>query len=201
MTKRRDEGANRDPETRTEIEERSRRISKLSDPLRGDPGEVVVGESALWERLYDQLNQVNASYSRSREEIFSPELPELEYPIAEAIRRTSLIKYHYHDQNGHLSENLNGREATKLYLYFDLSPLHESDVAGNTSDEEFREMLGISNPVSQPTLSRMPGRMGEKTRHMYASEAETLVRQLQGGRYESWVRDPTPDTIGTSQPA
>ena len=37
--------------------------------------------------------------------------------------------------------------------------------------------------------------MNKKTRQMYSSETETLVRQLQGGRYESWVRDPTPETI------
>lgn len=43
----------------------------------------------------------------------------------------------------------------------------------------------------------MPGRMDEETRHYYASETETLVRQLQDTKLEHWFRDPTPDTIVT----
>ena len=39
--------------------------------------------------------------------------------------------------------------------------------------------------------------MDEETRHYYASEAETLVRQLQDTKLEHWFRDPIPDTIVT----
>lgn len=194
MTKTRDEEVDKEVETRAEMEERHRQISKHSDPITGRPLREAP-DSVLWERIYDRLNSVNASYSRSREEIRSPEVPALEYPLSKVIGETSLRRYHRPGQNSNLTENLNAREATRLYLYFDLSPLNISDVARNTTDKNFRESLRVSNKVSQPTLGRMPGRMNEKVRHEYASEAETLVRQLQGGRYESWVRDPTPDTI------
>ncbi|GAA0270407.1 hypothetical protein GCM10009000_103030 [Halobacterium noricense] len=81
--------------------------------------------------------------------------------------------------NENLTENLDGEDATRLYLFFDRSTLNQSGVARAINDTEIRDSLGIESSMNQPTLNRIPGRMDEDDRHYYASETETLVRQLQ----------------------
>jgi hypothetical protein len=98
-------------------------------------------------------------------------------------------------QNDGLARDLDGEEATRVYLYLDLSPLPEYKVASRIDQADVREALGIENSVSQSTLNRMPGRMDAGLRTFYASETETPVRQWEGTKFEEWVRERTPETI------
>ncbi|MCF2208238.1 hypothetical protein KVP02_11320, partial [Halobacterium salinarum] len=126
------------------------------------------------------------------------ELETPEHRLAKALGKVQLRPYYWSKPtNENLTENLDGEDATRLYLFFDLSALNQSGVARAINDSDIREALGIENSVSQPTLNRMPGWMDDETRHYYASETETLVRRLQGTKLEHWFRGPTPDTIAT----
>jgi len=137
----------------------------------------------LWEILNEEANRVRR---------FSDPLD----PIAETIGGASLHPHYWSPgDNDGLSQNLSGLEATRVYLYLDLSPLAEYRIADRLDISRVRDSLGIENSVSQSTLNRMPGRMDSRERTFYASETETLVRQWQDTKYEDWVREPTPDTV------
>lgn len=214
MAKEKDDDADRDPESKGEIHERweekgeiSRRYreaeSKLPDDPRTDPWAYTALLSQnpaknitppLWEAIKSEAYRVYRwSVERDRYDLKSPE-----HRLAKALGKVQLRHYYWSKgKNEDLTDNLDGEDATRLYLFFDLSALNQSGVARAINDSDIRESLGIENSVSQPTLNRMPGRMDEETRHYYASEAETLVRQLQDTKLEHWFRDPTPDTIVT----
>lgn len=211
MTKKRDDEVDREPETKGSIDERrqkraeiSRRYTKAKQELPDDPRDdpwaytelparnparnIV---SPLWETIQNRAQNVD-SFSRH----YTFDCPAQR--IAYAIGKLSLYPHYWsRGTNEHLTENLDGEEATRLYLFFDLSPLNQSDVARKIQQQSFQEALGISEGVSQSTLNRMPGRMSPRRRQFYASQTETLVRQWQGTKYEDWVRPPTPETVTT----
>jgi hypothetical protein len=213
MAREKDEDAERDSEGRGSIDKRrseraeiSRNYKEAREELPDDPRmdpwaytEIPAQNPAdnivppLWERI--RTNALNLSHSRNRRgKSDSP--PEL--LLAEALGRIQLYPHYWHPGiNEDLTQNLDGKEATRLYLFFDLSPLNQSEVARKVKKKSYREALNISDSVSQPTLNRMPGRMDSERRHYYASQTETLVRQWEGGSFENWVRPPTPDTIVT----
>jgi len=90
---------------------------------------------------------------------------------------------------------LDGFEAIYAYLYYDLAPVCELNLARDIASGETADILNLSTAPSQSTLNRLPGSMPESARRFYASEAETLVRQWQETKFENWVRDPIPETI------
>ncbi|WP_238593376.1 transposase [Natronobacterium lacisalsi] len=215
MAKEKDEDADRDPESKGEIHERWERKgeissryteakSKLPDDPRTDPWAYTGLLSRnpaknitppLWEAIKSEAYRVYR-WSVERDRYDGLESPE--HRLAKALGKVQLRHYYWSKgTNENLTENLDGEDATRLYLFFDLSALNQSGVARAIKNPDIREALGIENSVSQPTLNRMPGRMDEETRHYYASETETLVRQLQDTKLEHWFRDPTPDTIVT----
>jgi hypothetical protein len=215
MAKEKDEDADREPESKGGIHERRQRKagissryteakSKLPDDPRDDPWAYTSLLSRnpaknitppLWEVIKSKIYSIyNWSVERDRYD----ELETPEHRLAKALGNIQLRPYYWSKPtNDHLTDNLEGEDATRLYLFFDLSALNQSEVVRAINDPDIREALGIENSVSQPTPNRMPGRMDEETRHYYASETETLVRQLQDTRLEHWFRDPTPDTIVT----
>ena len=201
-----DEEADRDPEPPSHIKERRKREAKLDRQFRerrrelkekaaGDPWDFIPEThddmynpadyevSPLWEVLADSADTAD-------------QFAEVDDLLADTIGRTRL-RPHYWSQgdNANLSQKLSGLEATRIYLYLDLSPLPEYRIVNRLKNPRIRESLSIENTVSQPTLNRMPGQMGSKERTYYASQTETLVRQWQDTRFEDWVREPTPDTI------
>lgn len=209
-----DKDADRDPETKGEIHQRWEKKAEIGrgymearrelpdspadDPWAytelptRNPAENII--PPLWEildasaTLVRQQMERDLSTNETGGDIFDP--------IAATIGRTRLFP-HYWDEgsNANLTRNLDGEEATRVYLYLDLSPLAEYRIADRLDIGAVRRELNIENTVSQSTLNRMPGRMEPEHRHYYASETETLVRQWQETKYEDWVRNPTPDTI------
>lgn len=215
MAKEKDENADREPESKGKIHERRKRKaeissryreakSKLPDNPRYDswgytapptrnPAKNII--PPLWEVIKSEAYSV---YRWSVERDRYDELETPEHRLARALGKIQLRPHYWSKPtNENLTNNLDGEDATRLYLFFDLSALNQSGVARAINDSDIREALGIEDSVSQPTLNRMPGRMDDQTRHYYASETETLVRRLQGTKLEHWFRGPTPDTITT----
>ncbi|ELZ96569.1 transposase [Haloferax sulfurifontis] len=209
-----DKDANRDPETEGEINRRREERAeigkgyraarrKLPDSPADDPWgymELPTRNPAdyeippLWEALADSASRVR--WRTERNSLTGEPGADIFDPIAATIGETRLFP-HYWDKgdNADLTRNLDGEEATRVYLYMDLSPLPEYRVADRIGMARVRDALDIENSVSQSTLNRMPGRMDKERRYYLASETETLVRQWQDTKYEDWVRNPTPDTI------
>ena len=215
MAKEKDDDADRDPESKGKIHERwqekaeiSSRCTEAKKKLPDDPRDDPWAHTALlsrnpaknitpplWETIKSHAYRVY-NWAEEPNRYDEPETPE--HRLAKALGKVQLRHYYWSKgTNEHLTENLDGEDATRLYLFFDLSALNQSEVVRAINNAEIREALGIEKPVSQPTLNRMPGRMENETRHYYASETETLVRQLQDTKLEHWFRDPTPDTIVT----
>lgn len=201
-----DKDANRDPETEGEINSRRKEKAELwkgyrearqelpdspADypwgytelPTRNPAGNVI---PPLWEILRDEALSVSGAERRGSVD-FEEGYPPVE-PIAHVIGPTRLFPHYWSPgQNDGLARDLDGEEATRVYLYLDLSPLPEYKVASRIDQADVREGLGIENSVSQSTLNRMPGRMDAGLRTFYASETETLVRQWEGTKFEEWV--------------
>ena len=104
-----------------------------------------------------------------------------------------LVSRHQRDPHAKLGR----RRGNAPLPVFDLSPLYQSEVARKVNNQSYRDVLGISTSVGQPTLNRMPGWMDTEHRHYYASETETLVRQWEDTAFEGWMRSPTPDAVVT----
>jgi len=140
----------------------------------------------LWERL-----DSNAELVHQRMEGDG-----INNPLAATIGRTRLFPHYWSPgDNGDLTQKLDGNDATRVYLYLDLSPIAEYRISDRLKTGSIQSDLDIDDTVSQSTLNRMPGRMDSGQRTYYASETETLVRQWQGTKFEDWVREPTPETI------
>jgi hypothetical protein len=166
-----DEDADRDPETKGEIRQRweekgkisngyTEARSKLPDSPADDPwgySELPTRNPAknitppLWEVLKSEVYRVHRRAEQGRMSN-PPETPE--HRLAEAIGRVQLRPYYWSKgTNEELTQNLDGEEATRLYLFFDLSPFTQTDVARAIKKPAFRESLGIEQSVSQPTLN------------------------------------------------
>ncbi len=218
MVKEKDEDANREPESKGEIHERQSKKAEISSRYRGaksklpdNPRHDPWGYTALptcnpakniippmWEVIKSEAYSV---YRWSVERDRHDELETPEHRLAKALGKVQLRPHYWSKPtNENLTENLDGEDATRLYLFFDLSALNQSGEARVINDSGIREALGIEDSVSQPTLNRMPERIDDETRHYYASETETLVRRLQDTKLEHWFRDPTPDTIASKLP-
>jgi hypothetical protein len=145
--------------------------------------------SPLWEAL-------NTSARRVFSPAFHQTVDDAPDPLARVIGKTPLFPHYWGPgDSDHVARDLDGREANRVYLYLDLSPIPEYRVAACLKKLGVRDALNVENSVSQSTLNRMPGRMDKHRRQFFANEAETLVRQWQGTQFEDWVREPTPDTV------
>ena len=201
-----DEDADRDPEPPARIKERRERLAELDRQFRERRQELEEKAAAdpweFWPETHDdRYNPADYEIPPLWEVIDDKadtvrRFSDAHDLLAETIGRTSLRPYYWSPgDNEGLTRNLSGLEATRVYLYLDLSPLPEYRIADRLDDSRIRDSLGIENSVSQSTLNRMPGRMESGRRTYYASETETLVRQWQDTRHEDWVREPTPETI------
>jgi hypothetical protein len=199
-----DDEADRDPEPPASIEERRETRARLNrryreqeknresgwleqhefteNPAKGEP-------VALWEAIQNNLQTVTGLAATGvTDEPFDA--------LADAIGRTRLRPFYWDEGDcADVTRKLDGREATRVYLYFDLSPMPEVRVADHLSYAPVQDELDISTGISQSTLNRLPGRMDERQRHFYASEAETLVRELEKTGLSDLVREPTPETV------
>lgn len=204
-----DEDAERDPESPGEIAERREFVNRLDREFRerrreleeraaADPwdywpethddryNEADYEVPPLWERLDSNARQIRRRMERE----------DISNPLAATIGQTRLFPHYWSPgDNDDLTRKLDGDDATRVYLYLDLSPIAEYRIAHRLKIGAIQNELDIKDKVSQSTLNRMPGRMGARERTFYASETETLVRQWQGTQYEDWVREPTPETI------
>ncbi len=205
-----DEDADRDPIPPGKIEEQQERMQELVREFnrkkrerrrikRQDPT-AVFWESlgpenhpknthrnpALWEYLDSQADTVS-QFSDGPEYLL----------LAETIGKVNLFPHHGSpdDDTEVIQKYNNGLHAVRVYLYYDLAPMPEYRVADRLDLPDVRDRLEIPEPVSQSTLNRMPERFDDSSRHYYASQAETLVREWQDTRFEDWVRDPLPETI------
>lgn len=194
-----DDEADRDPESPASIEERRETRARLNNEYRERQRDLPDGipethddlhnpadyeAIALWEALHNSAENVRQFH----EDPFDP--------LAATIGRVDLFPHFWEPGDcADITQNLDGREALRVYLYFDLSVLPEYRVADRLDFGQLRDELSVSTAISQSTLNRLPGRMDERTRRYYASEAETLVRQWQDTPYEDWVREPTPETV------
>lgn len=151
----------------------------------------------LWETIKSHAYRVHRRMER-RNRPDAPKTPE--HRIAEVLGKVQLRPYYWSKETKeNLTENMDGEDAARLYLFFDLSALNQSGVARAINDPDIQESLGIKTSVSQPTLNRMPGRMDDETQYYCASDTETVVRRLQDTNLEHWFRDPTPDPIVTER--
>ena len=74
------------------------------------------------------------------------ELETPEHRLAKALGKVRLRPYYWSKPtNEHLTENLDGEDATRLYLFFDLSALNQSEVARAINDPDIQEALGIED--------------------------------------------------------
>lgn len=204
-----DEEADRDPESPGEVAQRRDFVGEIESEFRERQQELEE-EAALdpwdyWEETHDDLEnpadyevpplweRLDANARTVRRRMDETDVSD---PLALAIGKTRLFPWYWSPgDNDDLTQRLGGRDATRLYLYLDLSPLAECRIEDRINFSTLQSELGIENTVSQPTMNRMPGRMEDGRRTFYASEAETLVRQWQDTPFEEWVRDPTPETI------
>ena len=204
-----DEDAERDPETPQEIEDRRTTVRELRKRERDRRKELEEKAAAdpwdYWPETHDDLYN-EADYeipplweqldSNARSVRFRMDNLDIKDPLAFTIGKTVLDPHYWSPgDNEDLTQKLDGEDATRVYLYLDLSPIAEYRIASRISSSDVQEELGIENGVSQSTLNRFPGRMNDRERTYYASETETLVRQWQDTPYEEWVRNPTPETI------
>lgn len=179
----------RHQERQRELEERYDGIPQTHDDLHNEADYEI-------EPLWEHLRHIASNVRLEKEGEFGTDGPYILDPLAETIGRARLHPWYWNPgDNATITRYLDGLEATRVYLYLDLSPLPEYRVATKLETSTVRDALGLSQEVSQSTLNRMPGRMDEYTRRYYASETETLVRQWQETPYAEWVREPTPETI------
>jgi hypothetical protein len=185
-----DEDADRDPEPPARIEERRERLAELERQFRERRQELEEEAAAdpweFWPETHDdRYNPADYEIPPHWEVIDDKadtirRFSDAHDLLAETIGRTSLRPNYWNPgDNAELTRNLSGLEATRVYLYLDLSPLPEYRIADRLDDSRIRDSLGIENSVSQSTLNRMPGWMDSGRRTYYASETETLVRQWQ----------------------
>lgn len=210
-----DEDADRNPKTEGEIGERRGFVRELDQDFRECREKLEQKAAAdpwdYWPKNHDDLGKPGGlrditavgsppkggvKRAERRGEIdFEEGHPPVE-PIAYVIGQTRLYPHYWSSgDNGDITRDLDGDDATRVYLYYDLSPLPEYKVAGRIRQESVRRVLGIDDGVSQSTLNRLPGQIDDDLRTFYASETETLVRQWEGTEFEEWVREPTPETV------
>jgi len=163
VAKEKDDDADRDPESKGEIHERweekgeiSRRYieakSKLPDDPRDDPWAYTGLLSRnpaknitppLWEAIKSEGYRVYR-WSVERDRYDDLETPE--HRLAKALGKVQLRHYYWSKgKNEDLTENLDGEDATRLYLFFDLSALNQSEGARAINDPDIQEALGIED--------------------------------------------------------
>jgi hypothetical protein len=203
-----DDDADRNPEQPGSIRERRKRRAELDRAYRERRRELEKeAEADPWDYLpetHDDLyNEADyeipplwETIQKKAEGINRLSTREYDDRLAAAIGKTTLVPF-YCTPSDHadICRNLDGVEVIRLYLFMDLSPKPEYRIADQLKYEDTREELRLSDTVSQSTINRIPGRLGDRPRNYYASETETLVRQWEDTKYESLVREPTPDTI------
>ena len=204
-----DEDAERTPESPAAIDRRRSEVGEMSRRFQERRRELEKKAEAdpwdYWPETHDDLHNPADYEVPPLWEYLESSMKSLKWhnqdedafdKVAATVGSTRLFPHYWGPgDNADLTRNLDGEEATRVYLYLDLSPLPEYRVADRLDYPQVRDELGIENSVSQPTLNRMPGWMNSRTRQFYASETETLVRQLQDTQYEDWFRPPTPETI------
>lgn len=166
MAKEKDDDADRNPESKGEIHERRQEKTeissryteakkKLPDDLRDDPW-VYTGllsrnpakniTPPLWEAIKSEAYRVYR-WSVERDRYDDLETPE--HRLAKALGKVQLRHYYWSKgKKEDLTENLDGEDATRLYLFFDLSALNQLGVACAIKNPDIREALGIENSVS-----------------------------------------------------
>lgn len=203
-----DDDADRDPEPPGSIRERRKRRAELDRAYRERRRELEKKAEAdpwdYWPETHDDLyNQADyeipplwETIQEKAHSIKRLSKPDYDDPLAAAIGRTTLVPY-YCTPSDHVDicRDLDGVEVIRLYLFMDLSPKPEYRIADQLKYGETRKELELSDTVSQSTINRIPGRLDDRSRNFYASQTETLVRQWEDTKFESLVREPTPDTI------
>jgi hypothetical protein len=172
-----DEDAERDPESPGEIAERREFVSELDKEFRerrreleekaaADPwdywpethddryNEADYEVPPLWERLDSNARQIRRRMEREG----------ISNPLAATIGKTRLFPHYWSPgDNDDLTQKLDGADATRVYLYLDLSPHRRVPNRRPAQDRGHPERAGHrgqGEPVYAESDARSDGRAG-----------------------------------------